>query len=73
MISASASGFAGENVGEAALQPAHDLLQAAQRDALRALLQPVKSRGREAELSGKLGIGHLPAPGAQESSELGFQ
>jgi len=63
----------GKNLAEAAFQPPHNLLETAQSDALRTLLQSVQRRGREAELFGKLGVGHLPAAGAQESSELSFQ
>lgn len=63
----------GENIGEAALEAAHDLLQAAEGDALGALFEAVEGRGREAELAGKLGVGHLAAAGAEEFSELSFQ
>ena len=63
----------GENLSQSAFQPAHDLLQAPEGDALGTLFEAVQRRGRQAELFGKLGVGHFAAPGAQESSELSFQ
>ena len=69
---ASAPILARENLGEAAPEPAHDLLQAAQGDALGALFEAVQGRGRQAELPGELGVSHLPAPGAQKFAELVF-
>ena len=63
----------GKNLAERTFEAAHDLLQAAEGDALRALFEAVQGRGREAELFGKLGEGHLPAPGAEEFAELRFQ
>ena len=65
--------FVGENVREAALQPAQDLAQAAQGDALVAALQPVQGGRRHTELLGKLGVGLLSAAGAEESAELLLQ
>ena len=73
MAAASLTAPVGKDVAQTAFEAAHELLQAAQGDALPALLEPVQGRGREAELFGKPGEGHPAAPGAEEIAELGLQ
>ncbi len=70
---AAAGSAFGKDVAHRAFQAAHDLLEAAEGDALGTLFETVEGRGREAELFGELGVGHLAAARAQESSELSFQ
>jgi hypothetical protein len=62
-----------ENVRQTAFQTLHDLLKAAQRDALLALLQAMKRRGGQPELFGKLGKSHIAAFLAEKRSKLSFQ
>ena len=62
-----------ENIRQTAFQTLHDLLEAAQRNALLALLQPVQRRGGQTELFGKLGKRHVAALLAQKRRELFFQ
>ena len=62
-----------KDVSETAFQPAHDLAEAAEGDALVAALQAVESGGRQAELFGKLRVGHFAALDAEKFAELAFQ
>jgi hypothetical protein len=62
-----------ENVRQTAFQTLHDLLKAAQRNALLALLQTMKRRGGKTELFRKLGKSHITAFLAKKRSELFFQ
>ena len=62
-----------KDVSETAFQPAHDLAEAAEGDALVAALQSVERGGRQAELFGKLGVGHFAALDAEKFAELAFQ
>ena len=62
-----------KDVRQAAFQTLHDLLEAAQRNALLALLQTMKRRGGKSELFGKLGKSHVTALPAKKRSKLFFQ
>ena len=62
-----------ENIRQTAFQTLHDLLKAAQRNALLALLQTMKRGSGQPELFGKLGKSHLAAFLAQKRRELFFQ
>jgi hypothetical protein len=62
-----------KNVRQAAFQTLHDLLEAAQRNALLALLQTMNRRGGQSELFGKLGKSHVTAFLAKKRSKLFFQ
>ena len=62
-----------ENIPQTALQAIHDLLKIAQRDALTALFQTMKRRGRQADLSGELSIGLVAAFLAEKTAELFFE
>ncbi len=62
-----------EDVGELAVQAAHDLLEPSQRDALLALLKPVQGRNRQTQFPGKLGKSLFTAPFAKERTELFFE
>ena len=62
-----------KDVSETAFQPAHDLAEAAEGDALVGALQAVESGGRQAELFGKLGVSHFTALDAEKFAELVFQ
>ena len=62
-----------ENVRQTAFQTLHDLLKAAQCNALLALLQAMERRGGEPELFGELGKSHITAFLAKKRSELLFQ
>ena len=62
-----------KDVSETAFQAAHDLAEAAEGDALVGALQAVERGGRQAELFGKLGVGHFAALDAEKFAELAFQ
>jgi len=62
-----------ENIRQTAFQTLHDLLKAAQRDALLALLQTMKCRGGQSEFFGKLCKSHAATFLAKKRSELFFQ
>jgi hypothetical protein len=62
-----------EYVGQFATQAAHDLLQAAQSDALLTQLQPVQRRGTQPDFFGEHGVGQISALAAQELAQLLFQ
>ena len=62
-----------EDVRQPAFQTLHDLLEAAERDALLALFQTMNRRGRQSEFFGKLGKRHIAAFFAEKRRELFFQ
>jgi hypothetical protein len=63
----------GENLAQTALEFSEDLPEAAQRDALGTLLQPVQCGQRKSKLPGKLGVSHLATALFQEAGKLTFQ
>jgi len=62
-----------ENVRQFAFQAFRDLVKNPQRGALLALLKPVQCRGRQTDLPGEFGEGHLTASFSKERGELLFQ
>lgn len=61
-----------KNVSQPAFQARHDLLKAAQGDALLALLQPVQGGSGKANFFGKLGKGQVATLLTQKHRQLLF-
>lgn len=62
-----------KHVGQAALQPLEDLLEAPEGDALLAQLKAVEGGRTEADFPGKLLVGQVAPLSSQEYVELFFQ
>jgi hypothetical protein len=64
------SGVIRKNIGQAAFQARHDLMQSPQRNTLLTLFQTVESRCRHGELSRELGESLITTGPTQELGKL---